>query len=808
MNLIVKILFINLFLLMLASFANAQTLFFEPDEIFLAVGESFPVKIFLDTENRVINVLSAQIQYDPSKIAISDINQGASAFPIVPIAPDILEMSQLISLTGAKPNGINSAKALVAQITIKALRTGNHKINFTDSATAYLNDGVGTEIPLKTKTLKINAGRKPIQPLVINSSTHPVQSQWYNVKNATVFWQLNPDSVYSYEVSSDYFKEPDNIPDKPIGLITLKNLPEGISYFHLKECTPQGNCGKKVSYRFQIDTVAPKYEVVFFDIEGQKFISILPKDENSGIKEIERFTFQEANFEAKLAGVIGAGIWQKASMPYPISQTLGETLIFRVTDNAGNFAIVKVPLVKKNYFMIGLFVSLMIVLIIILIIFTFRKILGPRKSQKYFVAVFLFFIINSIVFAQTTEQNTAQNSAWRILFEGKLTDTEGKAVPNGKYNVKFSIFDAPEQGNEVWEEIFEKDDRIEILNGNFQVMLGERKPINLNFNEKDYFLAVSIGGSTETPYWDEPMKPRRKIITLEKLLNPDSSLIFSPGELIDALIKEFELLDVDSSTKSSSAAFIEFLKNKLKAPDGSTIIVNLDTLQNILAKAAQFEVDKSKKLEASQPSSEGILDFFVRIINTLIQKIGLIFEKIGQIFSYLINISDKVDKIYDIVSKTPATNINQQGAALDSQISQFKPTQIFGKAKIEKATNMVFVEVPQINDSSKIFITFETPPPFVWWISQKIPGRGFSLATYPQTTTEVNFDWWLVNDLNFQEAPLPAPNTLPELEPFSKPSEHRDLPSEGSDNNSQGVASELQSQGDQNRQSEEPAPSF
>lgn len=794
---------ILLIFFLFATNVSAQVLFFEPDEISLGVGEIFPVKVFINSENKIINVVSAQIKFDPEKIKIEQISFGGSVFPIIPTNPDISNYEKTASFTGAKPNGFSSKKALVAQIDIKPIAQGASEIYFSDDTKVYLNDGLGTEIKANGGRLKIKAVQAaPKSKIIISSTTHSDQSRWYNSKNAAVFWQTNAGADYSYEVNSDYFFEPDNKPDLPTGLITLKNLPEGISYFHLKECSPEGNCGEKSTFRLQIDTVAPQYETAFFELEGQEFLSIIAQDENSGVDKIERLTFKEVSRDERvLSGVIGQGKWQKALMPYLLAKSDKDSaLIFKITDKAGNYQTVKIPLVRKNYFMIGLFTAL-IAALVIYILFKIKikrnppsapptartrdehqgekkspllekdnssDIIGQMGKGVSLVLLVLFlYSFGHFVFAQSIPEpdygGAPPASNWRILFDGKLTDADGRPVADGNYNARFAIFDAEEEGSEVWLEIFEKDNRIKVLEGNFQAMLGQVSPIDLDFNKGDFYLSVSIGGSDETPVWDKEMKPRRKIITLEKLLSGEE-LILSESELIDALIKEFESLDAGGTLRPdrSAAAFIEFIKNKLKAPDGSTIIVNLNTLQKILEKAAVIsQVKETKAAEAGG----GFLEFFIRIINTLIEKIAQIFEKIGQIFTYLINISDKVDKIYDIVSKPNANQaVSPEGhEAVGGEFSMNAlTTQAFGSGSVEKNSSSLFVEAPQVDNSSKIFITFKRSPPFVWWISQKLAGQGFYISLYPQAADNISFDWWIVNNLNFKESPLPSPSELPQ----------------------------------------------
>ena len=88
-------------------------------------------------------------------------------------------------------------------------------------------------------------------------------------------------------------------------------------------------------------------------------------------------------------------------------------------------------------------------------------------------------------------------------YQGKLTNSAGVAL-NGTDTIAFFIYDTSEAGTALWGETLS----VNIVNGLFEVQLGNTHPINLDFSEP-YWMELSIstdGGTT----W-ETFSPREKL---------------------------------------------------------------------------------------------------------------------------------------------------------------------------------------------------------------------------------------------------------------------------------------------------------
>lgn len=104
----------------------------------------------------------------------------------------------------------------------------------------------------------------------------------------------------------------------------------------------------------------------------------------------------------------------------------------------------------------------------------------------------------------------------QINYQGKLTDTTGKAVTDGTYNMRFYLYDTEGAAttSAIWTETLTGIDRVQVTDGLFSVMLGSTTALtSINFNQTLY-LGVEIGDSSASPSWDGEMSPRKVLGTV------------------------------------------------------------------------------------------------------------------------------------------------------------------------------------------------------------------------------------------------------------------------------------------------------
>ena len=71
--------------------------------------------------------------------------------------------------------------------------------------------------------------------------------------------------------------------------------------------------------------------------------------------------------------------------------------------------------------------------------------------------------------------------------QGFLTDITGRALPDGEYEILFSIYDDATAGSKLWEE----SHTLVLNHGLFNAFLGSSQPLNLPLNS-DLWLSVEV----------------------------------------------------------------------------------------------------------------------------------------------------------------------------------------------------------------------------------------------------------------------------------------------------------------------------
>ena len=84
-----------------------------------------------------------------------------------------------------------------------------------------------------------------------------------------------------------------------------------------------------------------------------------------------------------------------------------------------------------------------------------------------------------------------------VNYQGQLNGTDGEPVPDGSYEVSFSLFDDPTEGTLLWMEVHPE---VQTSNGMFSVQLGGIEPINLRTFETE-ILALELQVENDIPMW-------------------------------------------------------------------------------------------------------------------------------------------------------------------------------------------------------------------------------------------------------------------------------------------------------------------
>jgi hypothetical protein len=101
----------------------------------------------------------------------------------------------------------------------------------------------------------------------------------------------------------------------------------------------------------------------------------------------------------------------------------------------------------------------------------------------------LLFIVMMVLIAIVAQ---SQNVPTTVSFQGYLSDKTTGDPLNGNFDMRFSLFDANSGGTELW---FDDYSAVPVSKGLYTVILGDKKPISLAFNQP-YYLQMKVGLET------------------------------------------------------------------------------------------------------------------------------------------------------------------------------------------------------------------------------------------------------------------------------------------------------------------------
>lgn len=108
----------------------------------------------------------------------------------------------------------------------------------------------------------------------------------------------------------------------------------------------------------------------------------------------------------------------------------------------------------------------------------------------------VYTILSMILFVcLTLSVSQADPVPSTINYQGYLGDSYGTPLPDGQYDITFSLHNAQSEGDRLWTETWEGDDQVALINGRFHISLGSISPfndVNLYFGEQ-YYLEIEVG---------------------------------------------------------------------------------------------------------------------------------------------------------------------------------------------------------------------------------------------------------------------------------------------------------------------------
>lgn len=272
---------------------EAASLSISPSTGVYTSNSTFTVKVNVNSSGKPINAAEGTITFNKSELSVVSVNRSGSIFNLWVTEPTFSNSAGTITWSGGLPSGYTGSAGNILTITFKAVGSGTAKANF-GAGSVLANDGKGTNVLTSmnggTYTIQAASAAPVAEEVVIEyvapantpkapsvkSETHPEPNAWYNKKEVILSWEL-PSGVTSVRTLLDdkATTVPTKVYDSPISTITLSDLPEGISYFHVQFRNADG-WGQITHYRLAVDTQKPTA------------INITPSDESDDNNPVQK----------------------------------------------------------------------------------------------------------------------------------------------------------------------------------------------------------------------------------------------------------------------------------------------------------------------------------------------------------------------------------------------------------------------------------------------------------------------------------------------------------------------------------------
>lgn len=338
------------FFAMSALAVSAATLSLTPGTNVYNTGATFTARVVVNSAGQSINAAEGTLRYNPSELQVVSVNRNGSIFNLWITEPTFSNAAGTVNFSGGLPSGYTGSSGSVMNVTFRAVGSGAAKVSFSNGS-VLANDGRGSNVlsGMSGGTYTIQAASSepeaeeviveyvapantPSAPL-IQSSTHPDSTSWYDNTQAELNWSV-PGDVTSVRTLLDTnpTSVPNRVYDNPINSLSL-NLDEGVQYLHVQFRNSEG-WGRVGHYRLAVDTTVPSaIEVALRDdadlTSPQQELVVSVEDEGS---EVNRFMVRvdaDEPFEYVRENA-------SSTLPLPELEPGYHTVVVEAFDQAGN----------------------------------------------------------------------------------------------------------------------------------------------------------------------------------------------------------------------------------------------------------------------------------------------------------------------------------------------------------------------------------------------------------------------------------------------------------------------------------------
>ncbi len=326
-----KIGIVSLFFTFLFSgnvFAADPNLIIAPPIGLIRTGDTIAITIRVDSGGENMNAVEGALSYPADRLQFVRADLEQSILTLWTEEPAADTANGMITFTGGRPGGIVAENAALFTVYFEALESGDATLSFNTLRSAlYEHDGNGTKIPISPTPATLTITDSLVEGILLRSSTHPTADSWSRGRRIDVTWSALPETMYSYNLSTDSQRVPDDAPESVVGNVVYESMPDGIYYFVIKDRPSGGSWSAVTQRRFLLDTTLPEpFTILQPDpstVDGAEIIAWSTTDATSGI----------ARYDLTINGSQSV----PAQSPLTLDPAwIGKTITITAVDAAGN----------------------------------------------------------------------------------------------------------------------------------------------------------------------------------------------------------------------------------------------------------------------------------------------------------------------------------------------------------------------------------------------------------------------------------------------------------------------------------------
>lgn len=331
--------------------AEAASVTLSPSTGVYSSGATFTARVIVNSGGQSINAAEGTLKFNPNELSVVSVNRAGSIFNLWVAEPSFSNSAGTISFSGGLPSGYTGSSGNIMTVTFRAKGSGAAKVNFAN-ASVLANDGRGSNVLSGmnggTYTLQAAAATPAAEEVIVEyvapantpgapqvtSGTHSDPSAWYTAKNAELSWSV-PSGVTAIRtlLDSRATAVPTKVYETPISSITIPDLAEGVSYFHIQFQNADG-WGRVTNYRLAVDSEKP----TSIDIYQPEDVDLAAPEQSIWV-DVEDETSEVKRFLVKIDGAEPFEFIKEnssSSIPLPSLDPGYHTVVVEAFDEAGN----------------------------------------------------------------------------------------------------------------------------------------------------------------------------------------------------------------------------------------------------------------------------------------------------------------------------------------------------------------------------------------------------------------------------------------------------------------------------------------